>query len=99
LDVARLYRLAFEKAEPGARYHAVAEEGVALRDIAEVLARKLKLPAVSIKPEEAPAHFGWLAGFAGNDAPASSKQTRERFGWKPTGPTMLADLEQLRVAT
>ena len=98
LDTARLYRLAIEKAEPGARYHAVAEEGVPLRDIAEAVGRRLKLPVRSIGPEEAPAWFGWLAMFAGYDAPASSEQTRKRLGWRPTGPGMIADLEQLQVS-
>jgi nucleoside-diphosphate-sugar epimerase len=95
LDAARLYRLAIEKAEPGAKYHAVAEEGVALRDIAEMIGRRLKLPVKSIAPEEAPAHFGWLASFVGHDLPASSALTRKRLGWQPTGPGLLADLERL----
>jgi nucleoside-diphosphate-sugar epimerase len=86
LDAARLYRLAIEKAEPGAKYHAVAEEGVALRDIAEVIGRRLKIPVQSIAPEQAQAYFGWLAMFAGHDAPASSEQTRRKLGWQPTGP-------------
>ena len=98
LDVARLYRLALEAAQPGAKYHAVAEEGVAMRDIAEVLGRRLKLPVVSITAEDAGAHFGWLAMFAGHDLPASSAQTRERLGWRPTGPSLLADLARLQVA-
>jgi nucleoside-diphosphate-sugar epimerase len=95
LDVARLYRLATEKAEPGAIYHAVAEEGVSMRDIAEVLGRRLKLPVKSIGPKEAEAYFGWLAMFASNDVPASSAKTREKLGWRPTGPGLIADLERL----
>lgn len=95
-DVARLYRLAIEKAEPNAKYHAVAEEGVALRDIARAIGRRLTLPVRSIAPEEAAAVFGWLAVFAGHDCPASSEQTRNRLGWTPTGPGLIADLEQLR---
>jgi nucleoside-diphosphate-sugar epimerase len=98
LDVARLYRLALEKAEPGARYHAVAEEGVAMRDIADVIGRRLKLPVVSIAPEEAGEHFGWLGAFASLDLPASGAQTRERLGWRPSGPGLIADLEQLQFA-
>jgi len=98
LDTARLYRLAIEKAEPGAKYHAVAEEGVPLRDIVEVLGRRLKLPVKSIPPEEAFAHFGWLGMFAGHDVPASSEQTRKKLGWRPTGPGMIADLERLEVS-
>src|SRR5271165_7049245 len=95
LDVARLYRLAIEKAEPNAKYHAVAEEGVPMRDIAEAIGRRLKLPVKSIAPEEAQAFFGWLAMFAGHDMPASSEQTRQRLGWQPTGPGLIADLEAL----
>lgn len=98
VDVARLYRLAIERAEPGAKYHAVAEEGVPMRDIAETLARRLKLPAKSIAAEEAGAYFGWLSMFAGLDLPASSAQTRKKLGWEPTGPGLLADLENLQVA-
>ncbi len=96
LDTARLYRLALEKHDAGAKYHAVAEEGVPLRDIAEVVGRGLKIPVVSLSPDEAAAHFGWLGMFAGRDLPASSAQTRERLGWQPTGPGLLADLEQMR---
>ena len=96
LDVARLYRLALEKREPGARYHAVAEEGIAVREIAEVIGRGLKAPVVAMSPKEAAGHFGWLAPFAGMDMPASSAQTRERLGWLPTGPGLIADLEQMR---
>lgn len=96
LDVARLYRLALEKREAGARYHAVAEEGIRVRDIADVIGRGLKVPVVALPAEEAGAHFGWLAAFAGLDIPASSAQTRERLGWHPTGPGLIADLEQMR---
>jgi nucleoside-diphosphate-sugar epimerase len=98
LDVARLYRLAIENAEPNAKYHAVAEEGVPMRDIAEALGRRLKLPVKSISPNEAGGFFGWLAMFAGQDMPVSSEQTRRRLGWKPTGPGLIADLEQLYVS-
>jgi nucleoside-diphosphate-sugar epimerase len=96
LDTARLYRLALEKQKAGARYHAVAEEGVPLRAIAEVIGRGLKVPVVALSPEEAAAHFGWLGAFAGRDVPASSAQTQERLGWRPTGPGLIADLEQMR---
>ena len=95
LDTARLYRLALEKRAPGAKYHAVAEEGVPLRDIAEVIGRSLKVPVVSMSPEEATAHFGWLGMFVGRDVPASSAQTRKQLGWHPTGPGLIADLEQM----
>lgn len=97
LDTARLYRLAIEKPERGARYHAVAEEGVAVKDIAETIGRRLKLPVKSIAPEKAGEHFGWLGMFATADAPASSKKTQQRFGWKPTQRGMLADLEELEL--
>jgi nucleoside-diphosphate-sugar epimerase len=98
LDVAQLYRLAIEKAEPNAKYHAVAEEGVQMRDIAEAIGERLKLPVKSIALEEAQAFFGWLSMFAAHDMPASSAQTREKLGWQPTGPGLIADLEQLRFA-
>ena len=96
IDVARLYRLALEKHEAGSRYNAVAEEGIEMRQIAEVIGRGLKVPVVSLSPEEAPVHFGWLAMFAGYDMPASSAQTQQRLGWHPTGPGLIADLEQMR---
>ncbi|MGB7465095.1 MAG: SDR family oxidoreductase [Candidatus Acidiferrum sp.] len=95
LDVARLYRLALEKHEAGAKYHAVAEEGVAMRDIAEAIGRGLKVRVVSLSPEQAQAHFGWLSMFAINDLQASSAQTRRKLGWNPTGPGLIADLERL----
>ena len=98
LDVARLYRLAIEKAEPNANYHAVAEEGVPMRDIAESPGSTPKLPVKSVAPEEAQAYFGWIAMFAGLDMPASSAQTRRKLGWEPTGPGLIADLESLRLA-
>jgi nucleoside-diphosphate-sugar epimerase len=97
LDVARLYRLALERAERGARWHAVAEEGVAMRDIAEAIGRRLGVRTASIAPEAASDHFGWLAAFATFDMPASSILTQKRLGWRPIGPGMVADLEQLRV--
>jgi nucleoside-diphosphate-sugar epimerase len=98
LDVGHLYRLALEKHEAGSKYNAVAEEGVSMREIAEVIGRGLKVPVVSLSPEEAQAHFGWLAMFAAFDMPASSAQTRQRLGWCPTGPGLVADLEQMRWA-
>jgi nucleoside-diphosphate-sugar epimerase len=98
LDVARLYRFALEKNEAGSRYNAVAEEGVSMREIAEVIGRGLNVPVVSLSQEEAQAHFGWLAMFAGVDMPASGALTRQRLGWKPTGPGLIDDLEQMRWA-
>jgi hypothetical protein len=68
---------------------------VPLRDIAEVIGRGLKVPVVSLSQEEAAAHFGWLAMFAGRDVPASSALTRKRLGWLPTGPGLIADLERM----
>jgi nucleoside-diphosphate-sugar epimerase len=94
-DVARLYKLAVERAEAGARYHAVAEEGVAMRDIAEALGRSLKLPVVSISGGEVADYFGWMVMFAGADLPASSAVTQKRLGRKPVGPGLIADLEHL----
>jgi nucleoside-diphosphate-sugar epimerase len=96
LDTARLYRLALERAERGAKYHAVAEEGVSFREIAEVLGKRLKLPVMSIAPEKAEAHFGWLTHFVGRDAPASSALTRQRLQWQPKERGMIADLEELQ---
>jgi len=96
LDTARLYRLALEKNEKGARYHAVAEEGVPCRDIAEVIGRGLNIPVVSKSPEEAVDHFGWLGMFAGLDLPASSAKTQKWLGWRPTGPGLISDLEEMR---
>lgn len=94
-DVARLYRLALERAQPGATYHAVAEEGVIFRDIVETVGQRLDLPVVSIGEEEAQAFFGWLAMFAGHDLPASGAWTRATLGWTPTGPGLIADLDAL----
>lgn len=96
LDTARLYRLALEKADAGARYHAVAEEGVPMREMAEVIGKGLKVPVISLSPEEAQEHFGWLAMFAGLDMPASSAQTRKQLGWEPTGPGLITDLTNMR---
>jgi hypothetical protein len=96
--VARLYRLAFEKAQPGAIYHAVDEEGVTMKAIAEAHARGLKIPVASIKPEEAEAHFGWLAHFAAHDMPSSSAITQQKLNWKPTGPGLIADMDGMDYA-
>lgn len=94
LDAAKLFALAVDKAPAGSVLHGVADEGVALRDIAEVIARHLGVPAVSVAPEDAADHFGWLGGFVGADAPASSDLTRELLGWQPAEPGLLADLDQ-----
>jgi nucleoside-diphosphate-sugar epimerase len=96
LDVARLYRLALEAHEAGAKHHAVGEEGVALRDIAHAIGRGLKIPVVSIPPEKAGDHFGFFGMFAAIDLPASSAMTQARLGWRPTGPGMIRDLDDMR---
>ncbi|MGA7566818.1 MAG: SDR family oxidoreductase [Terriglobales bacterium] len=95
LDAARLYRLALEKGVAGARYNAVAEEGVPLREIAEAIGRGLNIPLVSISPEKASDHFGWLGLFVSADVPASSALTQQRLGWHPTGPGLIADLNAM----
>ena len=92
-DTARLYRLAIEKAEAGAIYHAVDEEGVSAKAMAEAIGRGLKVPVKSITPDEVEAHFGWLAMFARLDMPSSSAITRKKLGWKPSGPGLIADLD------
>jgi nucleoside-diphosphate-sugar epimerase len=92
LDAAHLYRLALEKGHAGARYHAVDEEGVSARDIAEAIGRGLKVPVVSLTPEQAAEHFGWLARFDALELQGSSAQTRQELGWNPSGPTLLTDL-------
>src|ERR1700730_1388758 len=99
LDAARLYRLALEKQEAGARYHAVAEEGVLFRDIAEAIGRGLKVPIVSKSPEEAAAHFGWIGMLVGRDLIGSSVQTQQRLGWSPTGAGLITDLDRAHYFT
>lgn len=99
LDVAHLYRLALEKHQAGAKYHAVGEEGVAMGDIAEAIGKGLNVPVVCQSPEQAKAHFGLLGLFVGDDLRASSAQTRKKLGWNPTGPGLLADLAQHNYVT
>ena len=94
LDAAHLYRLALEKGSAGANYHAVADEGVAVRDIANVIGRHLTVPVVSKSGEQAAAYFGWLANFASMDMPASSARTRKELGWRPNHPGLIPDLDQ-----
>jgi nucleoside-diphosphate-sugar epimerase len=94
LDVAHLYRLALEKGLAGTSYHAVADEGVTARDIAEIVGRHLKLPVTSIAPEEASEHFGMMAMFAGMDGAASSALTQQWLGWKPTQIGLIADISR-----
>jgi nucleoside-diphosphate-sugar epimerase len=96
LDVSHLYALALEKGSAGARYHAIAEEGIPLRQIAEVIGRRLNLPVVSKSPEEAADHFGCMAFMVGRDGLASSAITQERLGWRPVQPGLISDLERAR---
>jgi len=94
LDVARLYRLALEKGRAGAAYHAVGDEGVAMRDIAEVLGKQLSVPVVSIKLEDAASQLGFIGMFAGLDMPASSAKTQAELGWEPKEVGLIADISQ-----
>ena len=96
-DTARLYRLALEKGMAGSKWHAVGEQGVTAKDIAEALGRRLNLPVVSISPEEAVAQLGFLGHFMTLDCPTSNIKTRERLGWEPIGPTLIEDLSPLRL--
>jgi nucleoside-diphosphate-sugar epimerase len=95
VDVARLYRLALEKTDNFARYQAVAEEGVPMREIADVLSKGLKLPARSIAPEEGGSYFGWMGHLASRDLRASSTKTKRALGWEPKGPGLIEDLRKL----
>jgi nucleoside-diphosphate-sugar epimerase len=94
LDAAHLFRLALEKAPSGSVLHAVADEGVPIRAVAEVIGRHLDLPVVAISPEDAGDHFGWLGGYLGANSPASSTLTRELLGWHPTQPGLIDDLDK-----
>jgi nucleoside-diphosphate-sugar epimerase len=94
LDAAHLFCLAMEKAPAGSTLHAVAEEGVRIREIAEVIGRHLNLPVAAIDPDDAAGHFGFLAGFLGLDSPASSALTRDLLGWQPVHAALIPDLEE-----
>jgi nucleoside-diphosphate-sugar epimerase len=94
LDSAHLFCLAVERAPAGSTLHAVAEEGVRIRDVAEVIGRHLDLPVVSVAPANAAEHFGWMGAFIGVDSPASNTLTRELLGWQPTQPGLIDDLNQ-----
>ncbi len=96
LDAARLVRLALEAAPAGSAVHAVGDEGIPIRAIAEVIGRRLNVPVVSIVAENAGEHFGWMGGFLAVDSPASSALTRELLGWQPTHPGLIEDLERGR---
>jgi nucleoside-diphosphate-sugar epimerase len=92
-DAARLYRLALESAAAGSTLHAVADEGIPFREIAETIGARLGVPAVGVTAEEAPEHLGFLALFAHLDNPTSSALTRRLLGWEPTHPGLIADLQ------
>jgi nucleoside-diphosphate-sugar epimerase len=94
LDAAHLFRLAAENVPAGTTLHAIADEGVPIRDVAGVIGRHLSLPVVSVAPEDAAGHFTWMAAFLGLDSPASSTLTRELTGWQPTQPGLIEDLEK-----
>jgi len=94
LDAARLFRLALEQGAAGARYHGVADEGVPFREIAEVIGRRLGVPVAARTPAEAAGQFSWLAPFVAADNPASSQQTRERLGWQPKQPGLIAHIDR-----
>ena len=93
LDAARMFKLALEHGAAGGPYHAIAEEGVPFKDIASVIARRLNVPLVSVSSEEAAAHFGWFAMFAGMDVPASAARTSKLLGWEPKQPGLIADID------
>ncbi|MET7313393.1 SDR family oxidoreductase [Streptomyces sp. NPDC005134] len=93
-DAAHLFRLALESAPAGSTLHAVADEGVPIRTVAEVIGRHLGLPGASVSPDDAPGHFSWLAGFLGMDSPASSAHTRKLLGWQPTQSGLIDDLDR-----
>ena len=94
LDAALLFRLALEQAPAGSVLHAIADEGVPIRAVAEVIGRHLDLPVVSVSPADAAEHFTWLGGFLAADSPASSTLTRELLGWQPTQPGLIEDLDK-----
>ncbi len=94
LDSAHLFCLALDNAPAGSTLHGVADEGVPIRDVAEVIGRHLEVPVVSITPEDAPAHFTWMSGFIGLDSPASSAITRELLAWEPVQPGLIDDLDE-----
>ena len=102
LDAARAFRLALEKGAAGpageksSRFHVVGEEGVLIRDIAEVIGRRLNVPVVSKSPAEAAEHFGWLGHFLALDIPSSSSRTQQWLGWTPGQPGLIADLDHGR---
>ncbi|MET7299109.1 hypothetical protein [Embleya sp. NPDC005575] len=93
-DAARLFRLALEQAPAGSILHGVAEEGIPIRTIAELIGRHLDVPTTAIAPDQAGEHFGWLSAFFATDVPTSSTLTRELLNWRPTGPGLVDDLDK-----
>ncbi len=94
LDAARLYRLALEKAAEQPVYHAVGDSGVPFREIAEVIGRQLRVPAVVVPAEKASEHFGWMAMFVGVDCPASGAKTEQALGWRATQHGLIQDIDR-----
>ena len=94
LDAARLYRLALEKGLAGSRYHGIADQGVPFREIADVIGKRLNVPVISKSPEEAADHFGWISPFVAIGCPASSEQTQQQLGWRPTHASLLPDIDR-----
>jgi nucleoside-diphosphate-sugar epimerase len=94
IDAAQLYRLVLESGSVARRYHAVADQGVLFREIAQVIGRRLNIPVVSKSPQEAEAHFGWFAHFVALDCPASSARTQEHLGWRPMQASLIPDIDQ-----
>src|SRR6266849_9997702 len=94
LDAAHLFRLALENGSVGARYHGVADQGDPFREIADVIAQRLNVPVISKSPGEAADHFGWISHFVSIDCPASSAQTQEQLGWRPTHASLIPDIDR-----
>ncbi|MCW2839459.1 MAG: NAD-dependent epimerase/dehydratase, partial [Aeromicrobium sp.] len=92
-DAAALFRLAIEQARGGSILHGAAEQGISIRELAEVLGARMELPVRSVPPQDAAEHFGWFATFIALDAAATSTVTRESLGWVPSGPTLLQDVD------
>ncbi len=94
LDAARLFRLALEKGTAGSRYNGIADGGIPVRELAEIIGKQLNLPVKSISPEEAAGHFTWMSRFIVLDSPATSTRTREELGWEPTHIGLIADMKE-----